>query len=113
MTTTSAGQEAESSAAEYLRAEGFEILERNFRTPVCEIDIVVKKDNCIYFVEVKYRSHDIQGSGLEYITPRKLKQMRFAADTWLREQNWQGEVTLSAIEVGDPNFQINNFIESI
>lgn len=112
MSTTSTGGHAESVAAEYLTAHGFVILERNFRTPRCEIDIVAKKGKCVYFVEVKYRSHAAQGSGLEYVTPKKQKQMHYAAEVWMAERDWPGEAVLSAIEV-DRNFTVTEFIESI
>jgi Holliday junction resolvase-like predicted endonuclease len=67
----------------------------------------------MYFVEVKYRSSNEYGSGLEYITPSKLKQMAYAASRWVAEHTWPGEYTLSAIEVGGDQFEIADFVESI
>ena len=49
-------------------ADGHEIIERNWRTRYCEIDIVSKKDNALYFTEVKYRKNDNFGDGLAAIT---------------------------------------------
>jgi hypothetical protein len=40
----------------------------------------------MYFVEVKYRRTNRQGSGLEYVTAKKLEQMRFAASSWVHAQ---------------------------
>ncbi len=40
MNTASLGQLAETAAAEYLQRECYDVLERNYRTPMCEIDIV-------------------------------------------------------------------------
>jgi hypothetical protein len=54
-----------------------------------------------------------QGSGLEYITAKKLKQMRFAAEAWVRDRNWPGEYQLAAVEVGGTEYAITNFIDSI
>lgn len=113
MNTTNLGHQAETAAAEYLTRNGFKILERNFRTPRCEIDIVAEKGKRIYFVEVKYRARSDFGSGLEYITSKKQKQMRYAAETWLRQHDWQNDATLAAIEVSGPDFEIGTFIESI
>ncbi len=103
MTTTNTGRAAENAAAEYLKSKGYKILEQNWRTRWCEIDIVAKKDNKVYFVEVKYRKSAAWGSGLEYITPKKLKQMRFAAEFWVSNNNWSGDYYLSAIEVMGDN----------
>ena len=113
MSTTDVGRQAEQSAAEFLQREGYEVLEKNWRTRWCEIDVVARKDGCVHFVEVKYRSQDLQGSGLEYITKAKLKQMGFAADFWMSEHGWRGDINLAAVEVCAPNFAISEFIETI
>ncbi len=52
------GGRGENLAASYLRNQGMKILERNFRTPVGEIDIVARLGQTIIFVEVKSRSYD-------------------------------------------------------
>jgi len=113
MTTTSTGRTAEDAAAEYLRTKKFEILSQNWRTRWCEIDIVAKKKKAIYFVEVKYRKSSDFGGGLEYITLTKLKQMKFAAEFWISNNDWPGDFRLSAIEVSGSDFQITNFLESL
>src|SRR3990167_6788494 len=99
MTNYSTGHLAEQHAAEYLKSRGYEILDINWKTRYCEIDIVAQKDKTIYFVEVKYRLSDFQGSGFEYITKTKLKQMKFAAEIWMANNKWSGGCSLSAIEV--------------
>jgi len=112
-TTTSIGRTAETVAANYLEQQSFKILQQNWRTRWCEIDLVVTKANTIYFVEVKYRSSSVYGAGLDYITPKKLNQMRFAADFWLAKYNWRGDIAISAIELSGPHFNIDNFISEI
>ena len=112
MNTTNIGQLAETAAAKHLTEHGFSIVTRNFRTPRCEIDIIARKVDCVYFVEVKYRSGTAQGAGLDYVTARKQKQMRYAAETWMQANDWTGESVLSAIEV-DRNFRVTEFIEDI
>jgi len=74
------GDAAESAVADWLRTKGFEIVERNWKTKFCEIDIVAKKQNRFYFIEVKHRMQSGQGGGIAAITPRKLRQMMFAAE---------------------------------
>ncbi|MBC7581441.1 YraN family protein [Aeromicrobium sp.] len=113
MTTFTIGRQAEKVAAEYLRAKGYEILEQNYRTRFCEIDIIARKNKFLYFTEVKYRRSDAQGGGLEYITSKKLKQMAFAANTWLQERPAPRGYYLAAIEVGGSAFTVRNFIESL
>ena len=112
-TSIQTGQRAEQAAAEHLVRHGFSIIETNYRRPSCEIDIVARRGTTIYFVEVKYRATGRFGDGLEYIGRQKLKHMQRAAEVWVAAHGWQGEYTLSAIEVGGPDFDVDEFIESI
>lgn len=100
MNTTTIGQRSELIAANELSSKGHKVVERNWRRRRCEIDIVTKYKNIIYFVEVKFRSSDQQGDGFEYINVAKQNQMKFAARSWCNENNWEGDYRLMAIAVG-------------
>jgi len=113
MTTTSTGHRAEEEAAAYLKRKGWAIVVKNWRTKFCEIDVIAQKGKAVYFCEVKYRKTDQQGGGLEYITRKKLEQMRFAAEAWVHFTGWKGEYQLCAIEVFGPDFEVTNFIEDL
>jgi uncharacterized protein (TIGR00252 family) len=113
VTTFDTGRQAEAAAAAFLQAHGFKIIEQNWRTRWCEIDIVAETSGGVYLVEVKYRESARQGSGLEYVTAKKLKQMRFAAEAWVRVHAWTGDYQLAAAEVSGEDFQVTNFIDSI
>jgi uncharacterized protein (TIGR00252 family) len=106
MSTTSDGRDAESLVAKELQRAGHHIVEQNWRTRWCEIDIVSTQSGCVYFTEVKYRESSNWGSGLEYITPKKLRQMQFAAEFWLSSNDWNGEAQILACEV-DSNGDLN------
>lgn len=99
MSTTETGKDAEEMAASYLKKRGHKIVAMNWRTRWCEIDIVSKDKKCVYFTEVKYRGSDSWGDGFSYITPKKLKQMKFAAEIWLNDNNWDKESVLQAAYV--------------
>jgi putative endonuclease len=73
------GRWGENQAAAYLEGRGYTILERNFRTPYGEIDLVARKQNTVVFVEVKTRSSDSFGLPEESITPDKATHMVDAA----------------------------------
>jgi uncharacterized protein (TIGR00252 family) len=113
MTTFDTGRKAEATAAAFLEYKGCTIRSQNWRTRWCEIDIVAQRKSTVYFCEVKYRSHARQGSGLEYITPKKLRQMRFAADFWLATHDWSGESQLCAIEISGPQFRITAVVKDL
>jgi len=99
MTNYSVGHEAEQAAAEYLLEEGYKIIGLNWKTKYCEIDIVAKKGKRIYLVEVKSRKTLFQGSGMDYITRKKLNQMKFAAEMWVSNHKWQGDYQLAAVSI--------------
>ena len=112
MSPTEIGRKAEQAASAYLEMRGFEILERNFRRPRCEIDIIARKAGVVQFVEVKYRHNDDQGGGFDAITSAKLRRMARGSQIWVEETKWSGEYILSAIEVSGPTFAIMGFIEN-
>lgn len=96
---TEIGRKAERLTADYLEARGYEIVERNWRTKSCEIDIIAYKSDMLYFVEVKFRSGAGYGTGFEYITWTKLRQMSYAARLWNVKNFWKGAYCLSAASV--------------
>ena len=105
MTTRQIGDKGEQAAADWLAADGHEIVARNWRTRYCEIDIVSVKDEVLYFTEVKYRKNDDFGDGLAAITTKKQRQMRFAAELFLAgkpECSGMAAKLLAASVSGDP-----------
>lgn len=111
MATNTLGQTAEAAVADRLAAQGYKILNRNWKTKVCELDIVARKKQAVYFVEVKYRGSSSQGSGLEYITPKKLNQIKFAARHWNQQHDWNGDYRIIGAEVSGLNFEDVKIIE--
>ena len=105
MTTRQIGDKGEQAAADWLAADGHEIVARNWRTRYCEIDIVSVKGEVLYFTEVKYRKNDDFGDGLAAITAKKQRQMRFAAELFLAgrpEYSGMAAKLLAASVSGDP-----------
>jgi putative endonuclease len=114
MTNHARGHEAEKYAAAYLKEQGYKILDMNWRRPRAEIDIIAqKRRGPVTFIEVKYRQSAAQGTGLDYITPRKLAQMQFAAELWVSERAYDGELTLAALEMTGEDYQVSDFIANI
>jgi len=96
------GQRGEQLAAEYLQAQGYTILARNWRCPSGEIDIVARHGDILVFVEVRARRAARYGTPEESITPRKRSKLVAAAYTYLQEaelteSNWRIDVV--AIEL--------------
>lgn len=94
--TTNIGNRAEEAVAEQLVRDGYQILDRNWKTSFAEIDIVAQKGGALYFVEVKYRKTLSAGDGFDYITVQKLRHMRRAAEAFVVQTGWRGEYLLLA-----------------
>lgn len=83
-TTRIIGNAGEDAAAEELVRRGHIIIDRNWKTKYCEIDIISKRGDTIYFTEVKHRKNATHGDGLDAITPAKQRQMTFAARMYVQ-----------------------------
>lgn len=73
------GTDYEELAEKYLIEHGYNILQKNFRSRVGEIDIIAMDKEYYCFIEVKYRSTGSCGSALEAVTLAKQKVIRKVA----------------------------------
>jgi Holliday junction resolvase-like predicted endonuclease len=119
MTNYATGHAAEKVAAEYLAKQGYDVLDINWRHKRAEIDIIARKHKRfgrqypLIFFEVKHRKNDTQGTGLEYITPVKIRQMAFAAELYVAISGYVGDYMLGAIELTGQDYAITQVIENI
>lgn len=111
ITTKNIGDRGESIVSEYLTKIGHKILERNWKTNYCEIDIVSRYRNKIYFTEVKYRRNNIWGTGLEVITKQKLKKMLFAANIYMTNYEEKLDFEVAAASVSGQPMKLDEWLE--
>lgn len=93
------GQQGEELAAQYLRKKGYEILDRNWRSGHKEIDLVMRKDDTIVFVEVKARANTNYGKPEDAVDARKMRLLILAADAYLRCYKWDLAVRFDVITI--------------
>jgi putative endonuclease len=79
------GDAGEATAAAWYEANGYEILERNWRRRDGEVDLIARRGRTVVFCEVKARSTDAFGSGAEAVVPAKQRRIRRLASRWLAE----------------------------
>ena len=103
------GDAGENVAAAYLINHGHRILARNYKTKYYEIDIISKKDDTIYFTEVKYRKNALHGSPLEAITKAKLKQMTFAANAFIHAKKLTLKPRLAVAAVSGEDYHFDTW----
>ncbi|MFL9825832.1 YraN family protein [Rhodoplanes sp. SY1] len=75
------GLSAESKAAAFLWAKGYRIIDRRYKTPVGEIDIVAQRKGTVVFVEVKARAS--LDAAAESVSVRQRGRILDAAKHWL------------------------------
>ncbi len=80
------GEQGEEIALRYLGRRGFELIERNYRTRQGELDLIVRRNGTLVFVEVKLRRGTGFGDPLEAVTPRKQARIRRTAERYLAEK---------------------------
>ena len=105
------GKAGEDAAAKYLKKAGYTIVERNFRTSFCEVDIIARKGDILAFVEVKTRLGEKFGRPCEAVTPAKQRLYFRAADCYFANRPVDVVVRFDVIEVlrGEINHIENAF----
>ena len=78
------GHRAEWLAAIALFFKGYRILARRYKTPVGEVDLIVRKKNLIVFVEVKARA--TEQLALESISSSAQRRISAAGEWWISQQ---------------------------
>lgn len=93
------GRKGEDLAAEFLKDNGYEIVERNFRFKKSEIDLIAKKADWLLFVEVKTRTSFSYGEPEEFVTLAQANKIFEAAEEYIFSRDWQGNVRFDVISV--------------
>lgn len=104
MNTRVIGSLQEDLAISYLKENGFEILERNFKCKIGEIDVIAKKDNVIRFIEIKYRKDNIAGGAFYAINNKKLVKISKIASFYIMIHNLTDSMfSIDALLIEDDN----------
>ena len=80
------GNSAEDRAATELARHGYEIVERNYRCKLGELDIVARDGDTLVFVEVRLRHTADRGTALAAVTRRKQRQVVKVARAYLHHR---------------------------
>jgi putative endonuclease len=76
------GNKGEEMAAQWLEANGYALLEKNWRFKHLEVDIIAAKQNRLHFIEVKTRFSQRFGQPEESIRKEKMKNLKNAAEEY-------------------------------
>jgi putative endonuclease len=84
--TINLGRRGENLSVEFLKKQGYKIMERNYRCSIGEVDIIAKEKNVLCFVEVKTRKTEEYGLPEEAIDWHKQRKLAKVALTYLKEK---------------------------
>jgi putative endonuclease len=108
----SLGKIGEKEAVRYLKKRGYRILDRNFRTPLGEIDIVAQDGNQLVFIEVKTRSSDAFGEPFEAVHKSKQRRLKRLALLYIKQRGKEDmPVRFDVVSVKIDNTREVNHIE--
>ncbi len=107
------GALGEQAAVDYLRQNGFMIVERNYRIGRSEVDIIASRYDEIHFVEVKTRKFGTLTAPEEALTEQKYRAMRRAASAYMAQHRCMLEprFSLVAIEMIGERVEALRFVE--
>lgn len=83
----SVGKAGEDLAERYLKRQGYAIVERNYRCPLGEIDLIALNKRVVVFVEVKTRRVDTSGAPLESVNAAKQRRLKRSALHYLNKHH--------------------------
>jgi putative endonuclease len=104
------GKLGEETASDFLKASGYKIIVKNYKTKFGEIDIIAKEKDTLVFIEVKTRHTDEFGGPLAAVNKFKQNQISKAALTFLKEKNFlekRARFDIVSIVYKDATPQIN------
>lgn len=114
MSTKDTGNYGEDLACDFLKKQGYKILERNYRIRGGEIDIVAKEEDYLVFVEVKARYSHEYGPPTESITSWKIKALKKTALFYVVKINWgDGPYRIDVVTIDFADNRENPKIELI
>lgn len=111
-TTKQLGDWGEQVVVDYLETSGHEIVARNYKTKLFEVDIISRKNEILYFTEVKYRSDHDFGEALDFIDKKKQQKMRLAVAGFLATHPEYADLTpILAVAAVGKDFKLEEWFE--
>lgn len=85
VSTRKTGASIENIVCNYLKKQGLRLLKQNYQGRFGEIDLIMNENDCIVFIEVRYRKINKYGSGAETITTYKQQRIIKTAYQYLKQ----------------------------
>jgi putative endonuclease len=105
--TRKKGYSGEIIALNYLLKHGFSLIEKNYTKKGGEIDLIMKDNEYLVFVEVKSLRNNSSYILYESITKRKKKNLRKIINVWLATNNLQNSIWRADLLIIQTKFNQN------
>ncbi|NLK62442.1 MAG: YraN family protein [Fusobacteria bacterium] len=105
MNNVEKGKVGEEKAVELLINKGCKIVTKNYYCVYGEIDIIVEKDNWIFFVEVKYRKNKEYGYAINSISKKKQRSIYKTALHYITSKNLDCNYRFDVIAIDSDNIE--------
>lgn len=99
LTTTAIGQSGEQQAMAFLKEKGFEVVALNYRFKRAEVDLIVRKENWLVFIEVKKRKNSRYGLPEDFVSNKKVELVHSAAVNYIETEKWKGNIRFDVISI--------------
>lgn len=97
------GAWGEEVALRHLTGAGLELVERNWRCEIGEVDLVMREGDVLVVCEVKTRTSTAYGTPHQAVTEQKAARLRRLAARWAAEHpGWVGELRIDLVAVLRP-----------
>ena len=111
-TTKQLGDRGEQVVVDFLVAAGHEIVARNYKTKLFEVDIISRKNEVLYLTEVKYRSDHDFGEALDFIDKKKQQKMHLAVGGFMATHPEYADFRPTlAVAAVDKDFNLEEWFE--
>jgi putative endonuclease len=97
LTAEELGRAGEKAAADLLAARGYRIVGAGFRARRGELDLLCRRGDTLFVVEVKTRTGDAFGTPLEAVGARKRQAMSAAAAEYRALAEWRGPIRFAVV----------------
>ena len=112
ITNKQLGDQGEQTVVDFLVTARHEIVARNYKTKLFEVDIISQKNEVLYFTEVKYRGSNDFGAGLDFIDKKKQEKMRLAVAGFLATHPEYADFTpILAVAAVGKDFKLEEWFE--
>jgi putative endonuclease len=105
------GKEAEQKARLFLEQKGYVCIAQNYRFGKGEIDLIMQKQHCLVFVEVRSLRSAAFGFPEETISAKKKNLLQRTAENFIFEKNWQKNIRFDVVAILEE--QIEHFEDAI